>query len=192
MAKLKFTPEECIPRLSLIATLIVIKFVPGKIQYSRLARIYIPMKKNNIFSYLRYFFSGRQKNRTSIAQLSDEEIKLMQLRLKELMAEKKPFLQKGYHIKDMADDLEIPVHRLSAFVNQVLKIRFSDYINWHRIIYCEKLIVSDLANKPDLEQLVHKCGFSNRNSFTAAFKKFTGKKPFEYIKAKHSHMRPGL
>ena len=41
-----------------------------------------------------------------------------------------------------------------------------------------------LAGRPNLEQLSKKCGFNNRSSFTTAFKKFTGQKPFDYIKRK--------
>jgi AraC-like DNA-binding protein len=91
----------------------------------------------------------------------------------------------------MAEDLDIPMYQLSAFMNQTLGISFSDYMNRHRIIYCEELIAAEQSAKTDLDELAKKCGFNNRNSFTAAFKRFTGRKPFEYIKAKHSQARPG-
>ena len=91
----------------------------------------------------------------------------------------------------MADDLAIPMYQLSAFMNQIMGISFSDYMNRHRIIYCEELIMAELGTKMDLDVLAKKCGFNNRNSFTAAFKKFTGRKPYEYIKTKHSQIRTG-
>ena len=149
------------------------------------------MTKKNIFSRLRDALRQKKKNKVYTLQLTSEEIESLRSKLQGLMAAKKPYLHKGYRIKDMADDLGIPMYQLSAFMNQILGISFSDYMNRHRIIYCEELIVADQATKTDLDELAKKCGFNNRNSFTAAFKKFTGRKPFEYIKAKHSQMRPG-
>ena len=149
------------------------------------------MKKRTIFSYLHQLLGRKKKGRPGV-KLSDEYIELIRFRIKELMEKKKPYLQQQYHIKDMAEELETSVHQLSAFINQVLGMRFNDYMNKHRVKYCEELIASDPARTHNLAELVHKCGFNNKNSFTAAFKKFTGRKPFEYIKIKHSQARSNL
>jgi YesN/AraC family two-component response regulator len=149
------------------------------------------MTTKNLFARLRDVLRQKKKSKAYTLQLTSDEIESMRLRLQGLIANKKPYLQKGYHIRDLADDLEIPMYQLSAFMNRILGISFSDYMNRHRIIYCEELILAELGTKMDLDDLAKKCGFNNRNSFTAAFKKFTGRKPFEYIKSKHSQIRPG-
>ena len=141
------------------------------------------MKKKSLLSYLRDLFGSKKREKPSIFHLNTEETELLKYRLRELMNQKKPYLQKGYHIKNMADDLRIPVHQLSAFINQVIGMSFTGYMNKHRIEYCLQLMMSEPGHT-DLNQLAQLSGFNNRNSFTAAFKKFTGQKPFEYMKDK--------
>lgn len=140
------------------------------------------MTKQAILGYLRNFFSDQKKDNSFLIQYRKHDPGSVKHRLKDLMTEKKPFLQRGYHIKELADDLEIPVHQLSAFLNQALGTNFNDHINKYRIDHCIELLNADFAGKPKLEQLSKKCGFNNRSSFTTAFKKFTGQKPFDYIK----------
>ena len=132
------------------------------------------MKKKNLLSYLRYY-------------LSEDEIELMRHRVTGLMIEKKPFLQKGYHIKNMSDELQIPVHQLSGFINHIVGMHFSDHMNKYRIEYCLELINENLPARANLNEVSKKCGFNNRSSFSSAFKKFTGQKPFEYIQRKSFH-----
>jgi AraC-like DNA-binding protein len=140
------------------------------------------MKTKNFFSYIRSLFGKKKRSKRIEGQLSRESIEELKSRLNTLMEEEKPFLQKGYHMKEMADDLQIPVYQLSAFINQVLGMHFTDYMNKLRISYCEGLIKNGRAAKLNLTDLSFKCGFNNRNSFATAFKKFTGRKPSDYMK----------
>ena len=143
------------------------------------------MTKQNILTYLRSFFSDKKKDTTFLIQYRNHDAELIKRRLNDLMTEKKPFLRSKYHIKDLAGELQIPVHQLSAFLNQVLGTNFNDHINKYRIEYCIELLNANLAGRPNLDQLSKKCGFNNRSSFTTAFKKFTGQKPFDYIKRRY-------
>jgi YesN/AraC family two-component response regulator len=97
------------------------------------------------------------------------------------MQQEKPFLIPHYKIKDLANDLHIPLHHLSAFLNKQLGMHFTDYLNQFRIRYCEELIKNE-PGRINLKELVSKCGFHNRNTFTTAFKKFTGKTPSDYMR----------
>ena len=142
------------------------------------------MTKQNMLGYLRNFFIDPKKDNTFLIHYRKHDSESIKHRLKNIMKEKKSFLQRGYHIKELSDELEIPVHQLSAFLNQVLGTNFNDHINKYRIDHCIELLNADLAGRPNLEQLSKKCGFNNRSSFTTAFKKFTGQKPFDYIKRK--------
>lgn len=138
------------------------------------------MKKRNLFSYLLSLLG--EKRRSTSVQLSSESIENLKSRLNTLMDKDKPYLQKGYHMREMAEDLQVPVYQLSAFVNRELGLRFTDYMNKFRISYCVELMKKCLRPRPNLQALADKCGFNNRNSFTAAFKKFTGLKPSDYLK----------
>jgi len=150
------------------------------------------MKKRSILSYLHQLLGGKKKSKASGLKLSTEYIEVIRGRMKELMETKKPYLQKQYHIRDMSNDLEVPVHQLSAFINQVLGMRFNDYMNKHRVSHCQNIILANSDRTLHLSELVDQCGFNNKNSFTAAFKKFTGRRPFEYIRLKHTDAKGNL
>jgi AraC-like DNA-binding protein len=104
------------------------------------------------------------------------------LRLEQYLEANKPFLKQGYTLKELADETGMPVHQLSGFINQVMGKNFSDLMNQYRIIYCQHLFQNGEANNLNLHGLALKCGFSNRNTFTIAFKKNTGFTPSQYLK----------
>ena len=104
---------------------------------------------------------------------------VLQQKLKE-----KVFLKKGYSIYDLSKDSEIPHYLLSQHINQNLGVSFPDLINKERILYCCQLLDSDQANNYTLEAIGELSGFSNRNSFSAAFKKVMGVSPSKYLKEK--------
>ena len=143
------------------------------------------MTKQNVLGYLRNFFGAQKKDNTFVIHYRKDDAESIKHRLKDLMTEKKPFLRRGYHIKELAGELQIPVHQLSAFLNQVLGMHFSDHINKYRIDHCLELINANASDRPSLQKLSRICGFNNRSSFTTAFKKFTGLKPFDYIKRRY-------
>jgi AraC-like DNA-binding protein len=140
------------------------------------------MKKKNFLDYLLSLLGGKKGTKRIEVQLSKENIAELKTRLHHLIEEERPYLHIGYHMKDMADDLHIPVYQLSAFINQVVGMHFTDFMNQYRVRYCEELLKSSQDPRPSLKDLAPRCGFQNRNSFTAAFKKFTGQRPSNYVK----------
>lgn len=135
----------------------------------------------NLFSYLKQLFSFRRHKRYE-DNPHIRPVDLLQYRLEQFMHEKKPFLKPGYTIKQLAGDMLVPSHQLSAHINQKLGMHFSDFLNQYRIKYCEDLIQSGNAANLSLQELAAKCGFQNRNTFASAFRKFTGQTPGDYTR----------
>lgn len=102
--------------------------------------------------------------------------------LKVLIEEKRCFIQPRYNLNQLSKDTKFSTNLLSAFFNQSLGHRFTDYLNKLRIDHCKQLIENGAAIEYSMKGLSKKCGFNNRNSFTAAFKKFTGMPPSSYAK----------
>ena len=102
-------------------------------------------------------------------------------RLSELFQREKPFLQHGYTIGKLADDLGISLHRLSAFINQHHDMHFNDLINKYRVLYCIDTFREKEWKDRKLSALAEAAGFNNRNTFITAFKKFTGLSPSKYF-----------
>ena len=139
-------------------------------------------KKKSIFGFFRQFFGLKKKKVNTNGYLTGQQWQSLKTRLEELMDQRKPFLRPGYCINDLAKDVKLPAYQLSAFINQVLGMNFNDYINNSRIRYCEQLIKNSLNTRVNVKDLAQLCGFNNRNSFTTAFKKFTGRTPSGYVK----------
>jgi AraC-like DNA-binding protein len=103
-------------------------------------------------------------------------------RLHNFMSKSRKFLQHRYTINDLARELNVPPHQLSAFLNQQLNTSFSDFLNKFRIEYCMERIKNGDARRLTLEALASECGFNNRNSFTAAFKRLAGVTPSDFMR----------
>ena len=100
------------------------------------------------------------------------ETEKFRMRILVYMRQKKPYLKRGYRIKDMAADLGVPAHQLSAFINKEMGMHFADLVNQSRVEYCKRVLRSSPPEgTTTIKELAAKCGFNNRNTFSAAFKK---------------------
>jgi YesN/AraC family two-component response regulator len=138
--------------------------------------------KRRFLDIFKNLWGGKEKKKGIHEHFNASQIAIFSTRLEELMSQRKPFLKQRYSIKDMATDIQVPSYQLSAFLNNVLKTNFSDYLNKFRIEYCENLMKDKNHRVTNFKQLASECGFNNRNTFTTAFKKFTGKTPSDYVK----------
>ncbi|WP_168196968.1 helix-turn-helix domain-containing protein [Flavobacterium alkalisoli] len=94
----------------------------------------------------------------------------------------KPFLRPHYTLNEISRDLGIPTQYLSMMFNSKKNVKYNDYINALRVQHTLDLIGRDMHRSHTLEGIAKLSGFSNRNTFTTAFKKFTGQRPKEYLK----------
>jgi AraC-like DNA-binding protein len=112
--------------------------------------------------------------------LSEEQILMYKDRVERYMEEEKPYLDPGLSLDLLADQLQIPRHHLSAFINTSYKVNFKDFVNRYRIRFLCESIEADKWNLLTLEGIAREAGFNSRSTFHKAFKKFTGINPSEY------------
>jgi AraC-like DNA-binding protein len=115
------------------------------------------------------------------AQLDEAFVEQLNQSLEKLMIDHQPFLNSNYSLKELAIDLNIPLHQASAFINQTTGKHFNEYLNYQRIAWCLEFIKAGKAEHLNMNGIAQQCGFNNRNTFAIAFKKVTGKLPSEYI-----------
>ncbi len=126
-------------------------------------------------------------NGTKIGQLSRERASELNNLLMNFIVKNKPFLQQRYSIAQLAGDLQIPQHHLSAFINSYYKMNFNDLINKYRVYYSKIMMINEEWKYKTLQGIALESGFGNRTSFCNAFKKVTGLNPSDFIKElKHS------
>jgi AraC-like DNA-binding protein len=101
--------------------------------------------------------------------------------LDELFTQQKPFLKKGFTIKDLSQLTSIPTHHLSHLINNKFNLPFQDFINLKRIEYMKTNIASAEWEKLSLEGIAWEVGFNSRTTFFRSFVKLTGISPSEYM-----------
>lgn len=123
-----------------------------------------------------------QNEKTAHRYLSKNKMDEIVVAIKDHLNEKKSFLDKQYSMTKLANELNLPPQYVSAVINERENMNFNDYINNLRIQYCIELLNRNGHKHYKLESVADKCGFNNRNTFTIAFKKVTGRTPMKYIK----------
>jgi AraC-like DNA-binding protein len=168
---------------------------------SMLKKSYLKNSNRNEKEYMKiinngYKVNGDHEKKNGEAHsifLSEEKMINIDGAVKEFLSEKKPFLKHGYSLKELSDDINVPLHHLSAFINRYYKMNFNDFINEYRVNHCKVKIINDEWKSKKLEAIAEESGFSNRNTFTSAFKKATGLNPSGFlkkIKEEQKHCEP--
>lgn len=114
--------------------------------------------------------------------LVPEQVSKMDETLRNYFLTQQPFLKRGYNLKQLSDETSIPLHQLSAFINQYYHRNFNDFINEYRVQYCQAKIRNEEWRSKTLEAIAEESGFNNRNTFTSAFKKVTGYNPSDFLR----------
>jgi len=114
--------------------------------------------------------------------LSRKQMIEMDVLMTDFLVKNKSFLQQRYSIAQLAGDLNIPQHHLSAFINSYYKVNYNDHINKYRIYYSKIMMINGEWKYKTLQAIAHESGFGNRTSFCNAFKKVTGLNPSDFIK----------
>lgn len=99
------------------------------------------------------------------------------------MEKERIYLQDDLKLNHLAAELDISTHHLSQVLNEHLGKSFSDFVNTYRIKHAQTLLVDPAFQRHTILSIAFDSGFSNKASFNAAFKKYTGQTPSAFRKA---------
>ena len=114
--------------------------------------------------------------------LSEEKIEQIERSIEQYFSQHKPFLDPNYSIKQLAEDIDIPRHYLSWYLNTTRKLNFRNFLNDYRVDHFQSKIRKGEWKSKTLEAIANESGFSTRATFIAACKRTTGMTPSEYLK----------
>lgn len=123
-------------------------------------------------------FETRYRN----SLLSAEEAEKMHTRLKELLENKRPYLNPELTLAQLAQQLSVHPGKLSEVINTREGKTFYDLINELRIKEFLSRVLKPENKQFTFMSLAYDCGFNSKASFNRNFKKHTGKAPTEFLK----------
>lgn len=99
-----------------------------------------------------------------------------------LVVVQKKYRDPNYSAKDLAKELKTNTRYLSAVVNSRFGMNYSCLVNEYRVKDAMHLLVDKRYLERNVEDISVMVGFSNRQSFYAAFFKIVGETPNSYRK----------
>lgn len=97
------------------------------------------------------------------------------------VVEEKAFLIPKYTLHQLSVEINLPSTLISQFLQEEHQATFYDYINTNRVKYVAAKLAEMQHSDVVFEALAKEAGFSNRTSFSNAFKKVTGLAPSSYL-----------
>lgn len=101
-------------------------------------------------------------------------------RLERMMQQEKPYLAPTLTIKELAQQLKVPIRQLSEAINHYYQQNFSEFINAYRIEMAKERLKNPKDPKETVLEVMYEVGFNSKSSFNTLFKKSTGLTPTEY------------
>jgi AraC-like DNA-binding protein len=144
--------------------------------------------------YQPYLFSGVNKHLKPVKAFVDakqtttkmENPKVNKKRLealRELMLQKKPYLDPEITLQKLALQASIPEKELSLLINHHLNKHFFDFINEYRINDAKNMLQDPEQDRLTVLEILYSVGFNSKSSFYTAFKKETNQTPTAYRKS---------
>lgn len=106
---------------------------------------------------------------------------LLAKELEEQISSKQLYLNEKLTLTELAKATDIKAHTVSQVINQTMKTNFYRLINGYRIQHAAELIDDDKLNWT-LERIAYESGFTNRVTFSNAFKEVMACTPSNYKK----------
>jgi AraC-like DNA-binding protein len=96
--------------------------------------------------------------------------------------EQKKYLDAESTTSSLSKDIDLPIHHVTYFFNNVNDEKYIEWRNRKRIEYAISLINSKKGFNKTIENLGKESGFKSYSAFIQSFKQITGKLPKDYIR----------
>ena len=115
------------------------------------------------------------------SSLSNDEKQRIAKELKDLLENKRIFLDNHLSLDDLAIELNTNRQYLSQIINEIYNNNFYQLINKYRIEEAEKMFFNKKHKQMTIMGIANSVGFNSKSTFYTLFKKNTGYTPSEFI-----------
>lgn len=125
-------------------------------------------------------FEDDKKEAAYRTLINPKQISRLKVKIVNIIQKKKKYKDKEYSAKRLAEELGTNTHYISAAVKIGFDMNYSSFVNKCRIDAAIALLKDKRNRRLKMEDVGDIVGFSNRQSFYAAFYKFTGLTPKQF------------
>ena len=125
--------------------------------------------------------TNTQEQKKDINILDSENLELI-YKLRQLMEVDQLYLDSTLKMAVLAEQLNIPSHKLSCLLNSGLKKSFYEFINFYRVEHVKKMLLDEKNAKLTILAIAYDSGFNSKSTFNEIFKKVTEMTPKEFKK----------
>ncbi len=151
--------------------------------FTAVAIIYIGIKgyftDTSKLNNLNFSVSVKETTSTLSTELSSDVIGNKK-KIKEFMAEEKPFLNPDLNLTQLSQMLKIPASIISETINSGFDKNFNDFVNSYRVKEVQKMLKEGKQQQLSLLGIAYECGFNSKATFNRVFKKLTNTSPSQY------------
>lgn len=134
-----------------------------------------------IFVELKFSVIGRVHQADAREQIPADDPMLK--RLRQVMESERAYLDPGLSLGSLAKSINLSPQHVSRLINAGVGCSFTDYVNRLRVEEARRLLAEPGGASRKIGLLAFDCGFNSPSVFYAAFRKFSGKTPSEYVKS---------
>lgn len=165
--------------IHLIVSALFILFSP-RILYGFFPQMLVQNSKNQTVEIEDKPLNGNPA--TQKFHLPEDELQNTIEKMSLFMDKHKPYLNQNYSIHDLSRDIDVPVYQLSPIINNYYQSNFNTWLNKFRVEYFIQISQRDDMKGLTLDAIAKESGFTNRTTFTNAFKKEKGTTPGQFVK----------
>ncbi len=104
----------------------------------------------------------------------------LKIGIENIIVKNKKYLLSGYSVKDLAKDLGTNTRYIAATIAQCYNMNYTSFVNINRINKAKKLLKDKSKNFLTIEEIGDMVGFSSRQTFYDAFRRFENMTPGEF------------
>jgi len=132
--------------------------------------------------YITGYDYRHEKPPSVVGRKPDYELSRIFDEIKNVVIEKKLFLDPDLTLLDLANLLNISRTSLSSIINTGGQVSFYDFINHLRVDELKEKLSTEKLSSRNILDLALDCGFGSKSTMQRAFKKVAGMTPLEYKK----------
>ncbi|MFV0541945.1 MAG: helix-turn-helix domain-containing protein [Aestuariibaculum sp.] len=119
-----------------------------------------------------------EPKKENIKKLTPEKKELLTKKLQQILEGEQLFRNENLTLDILANQIQEPRHILSQFIKEVHGSSFYDYINYLKIQYFKRKLISNIERS--ISDIYPTAGFKSKTTFYKYFKKFNGQSPNEF------------